>query len=271
MKWAGVNKRCYRYKTSNKCQQYDSRFFFGKSNKDFLGIDHSNHRIKGVHIADNFVYKKCLHHRGWIRQSSRLDDDTICENEGAMLLSRKYRVTNKNMHTNLPNWSTLLWSLFSASTRSPRTVQQMHPFITSIISSATVSGKILSSTPISPNSFSITANFIPWVVSFRMRLRRVVLPLPKNPVSTVTGTLVDILRLVIVMERRWCGLLLRYFQEGWGLQEDCLPKILMLSWISWLARIGTCELGFLTVTDSWLSIFADIDALNKQTSEKWYS
>ena len=43
------------------------------------------------------------------------------------------------------------------------------------------------STPTSPNSFSITAMRLPWF-SERMRLRRVVLPDPRNPVSTVTGT-----------------------------------------------------------------------------------
>mmetsp|Transcript_48670 Transcript_48670/g.95142 ORF Transcript_48670/g.95142 Transcript_48670/m.95142 type:complete len:277 (-) Transcript_48670:8-838(-) len=76
----------------------------------------------------------------------------------------------------------------SASTRSPRTVQQMHPFITSMSSSSTFSARMPSSTPTSPNSFSITANFRPCVVSLRMLLRRVVLPEPRKPVRTVTGT-----------------------------------------------------------------------------------
>mmetsp|Transcript_24297 Transcript_24297/g.26832 ORF Transcript_24297/g.26832 Transcript_24297/m.26832 type:complete len:227 (+) Transcript_24297:561-1241(+) len=59
------------------------------------------------------------------------------------------------------NFSTRLWSFLRVSTKSPRTVQQMHPFITSITSSFTSSLRILSSTPTSPNSFWIMANFIP--------------------------------------------------------------------------------------------------------------
>ena len=41
------------------------------------------------------------------------------------------------------------------------TVQQIQPFITSMTSSSTFSLKIFSSIPTSPNSFSMTANFIP--------------------------------------------------------------------------------------------------------------
>ena len=44
--------------------------------------------------------------------------------------------------------------------------------------------------PISPNSFSMTAMRLPWF-AVRMRLRRVVLPAPRKPVRTVTGTRVS--------------------------------------------------------------------------------
>mmetsp|Transcript_23792 Transcript_23792/g.62339 ORF Transcript_23792/g.62339 Transcript_23792/m.62339 type:complete len:322 (-) Transcript_23792:94-1059(-) len=83
-------------------------------------------------------------------------------------------------------------SLSSTTTKSCLTVQQMHPFIISMISS---SACILvfffsksSSMPTSPNSFSITANFLP-CCCVRMWFNNVVLPEPRNPVSTVTGTL----------------------------------------------------------------------------------
>src|SRR6185295_16812069 len=71
--------------------------------------------------------------------------------------------------------------------RSPRTVQQMQPLFISTICSSPVS-MISLSTPISPNSFSITAMRWPWS-SFRIRLSSVVLPLPRNPVRIVTGTM----------------------------------------------------------------------------------
>ena len=128
--------------------------------------------------------------------------------------------------TNLPNLSTFLCKRFNASTRSPRTVQQIQPFITSITSSSTFSGMILSSTPISPNSFSITANFIPCVPSLRMWLSKVVFPEPRKPVRTVTGILVAILRFVMVQYQYqyewlwfdvWCGdVLQKIFQEFWS-------------------------------------------------------
>ena len=70
--------------------------------------------------------------------------------------------------------------------RSPRTVQQMQPlFISNTSSSA--SSTSASSTPTSPNSFSITAIRRP-CRSVRMRLSKVVLPEPRKPVRTVTGT-----------------------------------------------------------------------------------
>src|SRR5262245_25797099 len=71
--------------------------------------------------------------------------------------------------------------------KSPRTVQQMQPLFISTICSSPVSMMSLS-TPISPNSFSITAMRWPWS-SLRIRLSSVVLPLPRNPVRIVTGTM----------------------------------------------------------------------------------
>ena len=47
-----------------------------------------------------------------------------------------------------------------------------------------------SSTPTSPNSFSMIAIFLPWL-AVKMWLSRVVLPEPRKPVSTVTGTRVS--------------------------------------------------------------------------------
>ena len=85
------------------------------------------------------------------------------------------------------NWLILLYRFFSATTRSPRTVQQMHPFITSITSSSAFSDRIRSSTPTSPNSFSMMAKRRPWSGSSRMWLSSVVLPLPRKPVKIVTG------------------------------------------------------------------------------------
>mmetsp|Transcript_22419 Transcript_22419/g.74309 ORF Transcript_22419/g.74309 Transcript_22419/m.74309 type:complete len:322 (+) Transcript_22419:160-1125(+) len=87
------------------------------------------------------------------------------------------------------NFATFFASFFSVSTRSPRTVQQMQPFMTSMISSSIFSLicglMIFSSMPTSPNSFSMIANFMPWSPRSRW-LSSVVLPLPRKPVSTVT-------------------------------------------------------------------------------------
>ena len=74
------------------------------------------------------------------------------------------------------------------TTRSPRTVQQMHPFMTSMTSSSDFSERIFSSTPTSPNSFSIIAKRKPCVWSSRIWLSSVVFPEPRNPVKIVTGT-----------------------------------------------------------------------------------
>mmetsp|Transcript_636 Transcript_636/g.2104 ORF Transcript_636/g.2104 Transcript_636/m.2104 type:complete len:325 (+) Transcript_636:625-1599(+) len=85
-------------------------------------------------------------------------------------------------------------SFSSTTTRSWRTVQQMQPFIISMISSSLCIFVFFwrreSSIPTSPNSFSMTAIFLP-CVAVRMWFSRVVLPDPRNPVSTVTGTRVS--------------------------------------------------------------------------------
>mmetsp|Transcript_59547 Transcript_59547/g.159546 ORF Transcript_59547/g.159546 Transcript_59547/m.159546 type:complete len:232 (-) Transcript_59547:186-881(-) len=60
------------------------------------------------------------------------------------------------------NFCTFSCSLLRDVTRSLRTVQQMQPFMTSIISSSTASEMTFSSTPTSPNSFSTIANLMPW-------------------------------------------------------------------------------------------------------------
>mmetsp|Transcript_31446 Transcript_31446/g.98547 ORF Transcript_31446/g.98547 Transcript_31446/m.98547 type:complete len:227 (+) Transcript_31446:102-782(+) len=73
-----------------------------------------------------------------------------------------------------------LKSLERMRMRSPRTVQQMQPLFISKMSSD-VSYRCwtsASSTPTSPNSFSITAILLPWL-AVRMWLSRVVLPEPK--------------------------------------------------------------------------------------------
>mmetsp|Transcript_30333 Transcript_30333/g.66387 ORF Transcript_30333/g.66387 Transcript_30333/m.66387 type:complete len:235 (+) Transcript_30333:436-1140(+) len=90
-----------------------------------------------------------------------------------------------------PSFSELFTIFFRPAMRSPRTVQQMQPLFISTrfssVSSAVISSKP-SSMPTSPNSFSMTAMRLPWF-SLRMRFNSVVLPLPKKPVITVTGTL----------------------------------------------------------------------------------
>mmetsp|Transcript_4334 Transcript_4334/g.9889 ORF Transcript_4334/g.9889 Transcript_4334/m.9889 type:complete len:218 (+) Transcript_4334:512-1165(+) len=77
--------------------------------------------------------------------------------------------------------------------RSPLTVQQMQPLFISTMFSSVVNGpasRSSSSMPTSPNSFSITAMRLPWF-SLRILFSKVVLPLPRKPVITVTGTLSD--------------------------------------------------------------------------------
>mmetsp|Transcript_3754 Transcript_3754/g.11709 ORF Transcript_3754/g.11709 Transcript_3754/m.11709 type:complete len:260 (-) Transcript_3754:14-793(-) len=88
------------------------------------------------------------------------------------------------------NLAILPCNLLRACTRSPRTVQQMQPFMTSITSSSTFSviPMIFSSTPTSPNSFSMMAKRMPWSGDRKMWFSNVVLPEPKKPVNTVTGT-----------------------------------------------------------------------------------
>ena len=72
------------------------------------------------------------------------------------------------------------------SARSPCTVQHRQPLLssTTLSSTPTIS---CPSMPTSPNSLTITT--MRWsCCSERMRFARVVLPLPKNPTSRVTGT-----------------------------------------------------------------------------------
>ena len=87
-----------------------------------------------------------------------------------------------------------LQSFSSTTIRSWRTVQQMQPFIISMISSSACIFVFFcssaSSIPTSPNSFSMTASFLP-CDAVRMWLSSVVLPLPRKPVRTVTGTRVS--------------------------------------------------------------------------------
>mmetsp|Transcript_78383 Transcript_78383/g.175683 ORF Transcript_78383/g.175683 Transcript_78383/m.175683 type:complete len:288 (-) Transcript_78383:2-865(-) len=87
-----------------------------------------------------------------------------------------------------------LMSFFKPAIRSPRTVQQMQPlFISTMFSSSAMDPPFtsLSSIPTSPNSFSMTAMRLPWFAS-RMWFRSVVLPLPRKPVRTETGTLLSL-------------------------------------------------------------------------------
>src|SRR5258708_2142451 len=72
--------------------------------------------------------------------------------------------------------------------RSPRTVQHTQPLFVSMICPPASLRRISLSTPASPTSFSITAMRWP-CCSLRTRLMSVVLPLPKKPVSMVTGTM----------------------------------------------------------------------------------
>mmetsp|Transcript_66250 Transcript_66250/g.132929 ORF Transcript_66250/g.132929 Transcript_66250/m.132929 type:complete len:234 (+) Transcript_66250:540-1241(+) len=92
-----------------------------------------------------------------------------------------------------PVLSEFLTIFLRPAMRSPLTVQQMQPLFISTMFSAVVMGPASSnssSIPTSPNSFSITAMRLPWC-SLRIRFSRVVLPLPRKPVITVTGTLSD--------------------------------------------------------------------------------
>mmetsp|Transcript_34026 Transcript_34026/g.59198 ORF Transcript_34026/g.59198 Transcript_34026/m.59198 type:complete len:228 (-) Transcript_34026:53-736(-) len=91
----------------------------------------------------------------------------------------------------LPCFTEFLMSFFKPLMRSPRTVQQMQPlFISTMFSSSAIDPPFtkLSSMPTSPNSFSIIAMRLPWCAE-RMWFSNVVFPLPRNPVSTETGTL----------------------------------------------------------------------------------
>mmetsp|Transcript_688 Transcript_688/g.1873 ORF Transcript_688/g.1873 Transcript_688/m.1873 type:complete len:273 (-) Transcript_688:12-830(-) len=88
--------------------------------------------------------------------------------------------------------SCVFFSFLSTTAKSARTVQQMQPFIISKSSSPSTWFLMLfaskaSSMPTSPNSFSMTAILFPCCF-VRMWLSRVVFPLPRKPVRTVTGT-----------------------------------------------------------------------------------
>ena len=73
----------------------------------------------------------------------------------------------------------------SASIRSPRTEQHMQPLASNTVSSVVCAIRSWSR-PISPNSLTMTT--VPVRSGRRSRrLSSVVLPLPRNPVSTVTG------------------------------------------------------------------------------------
>ena len=71
-------------------------------------------------------------------------------------------------------------TFFSASLKSPTSVQQMQPEFISVISTP-ASFKKPPSIPISPNSFSISTSFWPAYTSLISCLINVVLPAPKNP------------------------------------------------------------------------------------------
>ena len=73
----------------------------------------------------------------------------------------------------------------SAACRSVRVMQQTQPLPSSTVSSA-LSRTSTSSMPTAPNSLMMTA--VPWPSGEeRKRCNSVVLPLPRNPVTTVTG------------------------------------------------------------------------------------
>src|SRR6516164_9034520 len=80
--------------------------------------------------------------------------------------------------------------------KSSATVQQMQPLASSTIFS---SGQLASaqdfrispSTPSLPNSLTSTASFLPLALAIRCRIS-VVLPDPRKPVTTVTGTLASV-------------------------------------------------------------------------------
>mmetsp|Transcript_86844 Transcript_86844/g.137034 ORF Transcript_86844/g.137034 Transcript_86844/m.137034 type:complete len:223 (+) Transcript_86844:663-1331(+) len=107
--------------------------------------------------------------------------------------SAKPVVSIKTPSRVLPVFFEFLMSFFNPAIKSPRTVQQMQPlFISTIFSSSAIDPPFTreSSMPTSPNSFSMTAILLPWL-TWRMWFNSVVFPLPKNPVSTETGTLLS--------------------------------------------------------------------------------
>ncbi len=77
-------------------------------------------------------------------------------------------------------------SFFAASTKSPRTVQHMHPFGSSIMSSFSLVAINWLSMPTAPNSFTMTPILRP-CSEVSMWLTNVVFPEPSAPVTIVTG------------------------------------------------------------------------------------
>mmetsp|Transcript_76310 Transcript_76310/g.170729 ORF Transcript_76310/g.170729 Transcript_76310/m.170729 type:complete len:237 (-) Transcript_76310:8-718(-) len=108
-------------------------------------------------------------------------------------------------------------SRLSACERSPRTVQQMQPFMTSMSCSSDASLMTFSSTPTSPNSFSMMAKRMPWSGDSRMWFRRVVFPDPKKPVRIVTGTVVRCLFWACIARAQGLG---RKLQSWPGAHQD---------------------------------------------------
>ena len=80
---------------------------------------------------------------------------------------------------------------FIDGTKSSWTVQHKHPLFNSIKHSSSVSSHLSQllikspSIPTSPNSLIIKPNFL--LLSFSSYLRKVVLPEPRNPETTITG------------------------------------------------------------------------------------
>src|SRR4029077_4512489 len=94
-----------------------------------------------------------------------------------------------------------------AGMKSSATVQQMQPLASSTILSA---GQLASahdlrispSTPSLPNSLTSTASFLPLALLIRCRIS-VVLPDPRKPVTTVTGTLASVFIRQPLKRLRW--------------------------------------------------------------------
>src|SRR5205814_10171093 len=135
--------------------------------RGMLCVHQGDDAVQKIIVADLLVDEEALSDRARIGHAGCLDDHAL-EFELARIAP-------------LPE-------LPSIRMRSPRTVQQTQPLFISMICSPASLRRISLSTPASPNSFSITAMRWP-CCSLRIRLTSVVLPLPKKPVSMVTGTM----------------------------------------------------------------------------------